>query len=135
MVAGVHHRLPEHGPIPLAGWAKSAAGALQCRWQCAKCGRAATNSSRLFEVLRTPCGEPGEWRQLAHCPTAAGDRVECSRCGATRQRHVQLGAQKCPVRGFFRGGAEDLEGTAVYARWTAAVKAMHLQGPQAAAGS
>ncbi len=78
-------------------------------------------------------GEPGGWRQLYHDSCPANGKVECKRCGTTRQRHVQLAGQKCPVRGLFRGGEEVLEGTVVYAAWTAAVKAMHEHGRRAAA--
>ncbi len=58
--AGVHDMAPAAGPIPQMGFAKSAAGTLQWRWSCRRCGQLILNSSKLFELLRTPCGEPGE---------------------------------------------------------------------------
>ena len=60
-----------------------------------------------------------------HAAAAQGDKVACTRCGTTRQAHIQLHLQKCPVRGFFRGGAEDPTGTEVYAAWHRTVRAMH----------
>jgi hypothetical protein len=43
----------------------------------------------------------------------------------SRQPHVQLGLQRCPVRGLFRGGIEVPAATAVYAAWQRTVLAMH----------
>ena len=54
--------------------------------------------------------------------------VRCSRCGTTRQRHVALAMQKCPVRTCWQEQAEKCEGTAVYAVWVAGLKAMHGVG-------
>ena len=48
------------GPILKAGFDKSAAGALQWRWSCSRCGQLAQYNSRLVELLRTPCGGQGE---------------------------------------------------------------------------
>ena len=62
-----------------------------------------------------------------HNSAVEGSRVKCTRCGATRQRHVQLAAQKRPVRGLYRGGAEVADGTAVYVAWAATVKATHCR--------
>jgi hypothetical protein len=126
-VAGVHHLQPEPGPIGPEGWPKSTAGALTCRWSCTTCGKSAGNSSRLFELLRTPCGQQGEWRQLKHEAQAAGGRVRCSRCGTERQQCVQLGLQLCPVRVHYRAGEELPAATAVYAAWHSCVKEMHTR--------
>ena len=133
-VVGVHSLQPVAGPVGLAGWPRSAAGALLCRWSCATCGKAATNSSRLFELLRSPCGVPGEWRQLRHSAVVADGKAICTRCGTTRQQHVQLGLQKCPVRVHFQGGAEVPAATAVYAAWQRTVSAMHACTKAAAFG-
>ena len=124
-VAGVHHLQPEPGPIRPEGWPISTAGAIKCRWSCTACGKSAGNSSRLFELLRTPCGQQGEWRQLKHEVQAAGNRVRCSRCGIERQQCVQLGLQLCPVRVHYRAGVELPAATAAYAAWHGCVKAMH----------
>jgi hypothetical protein len=121
---------PAAGPIPPAGFTKSAAGALCWKWRCGRCGLLAHNSSKLLELLRTPCGEQGEWRQLLHDPVADAARVSCRRCGTTRQRHVPLGLQRCPVRALWRDGGEVAAGTAAYAAWTAAIKAMHGRAAQ-----
>ena len=107
------------------GWPKSTAGALTCRWSCTTCGKSAGNSSRSIELLRTPCGQQGEWRQLKHEVQAAGGRVRCSRCGTERQQCVQLGLQQCPVRVHYRAGEELPAATAVYAAWHSCIKAMH----------
>jgi hypothetical protein len=133
-VVGVHSLQPVAGPVGPAGWPRSAAGALLCRWSCATCGKAATNSSRLFELLRSPCGAPGEWRQLRHSVVVADGKAICTRCGTTRQQHVQLGSQKCPVRVHFQGGAEVPAATAVYAAWQRTVSAMHACTKAAAFG-
>ncbi len=66
-----------------------------------------------------------------HDPEAEAAKVRCTRCGTTRQWHVQLAAQKCPVRGLFRGGEEVAASTAVCAAWAAAVRAMHCRGKPA----
>ena len=116
---------PQLGPVGPAGWERSAAGALNCRWSCEACGKAAGNSSRLFELLRTPCGEQGEWRQMKHEATIVHDKMQCSRCGVERQKCVQLSLQSCPVRAFFQAGEEVPAATAVYAAWHRCVKAMH----------
>ena len=133
---------PQLGPVGPAGWERSAAGALNCRWSCEACGKAAGNSSRLYELLRTPCGEQGEWRQMKHEATIVNDKMQCSRCGVERQKCVQLSLQSCPVRAFFQAGEEVPAATAVYAAWHRCVKAMHactkasgrLQADAAAAG-
>ncbi len=83
------------------------------------------NSSRLFELFRSPFGLPGEWRQLKHAAVVDGDRVVCTGCGTSRQQHVQLHLQGCPVRGYYREGAEAPAATAVYAAWQRTVRAMH----------
>jgi len=122
-VPGLHSLQPDAGQ---QRWTKSTAGALNCKRSCGECSKTATNSSRLFELLRTSCGEqPGEWRQLMHAAAAQGDKVACTRCGTTRQAHIQLRLQKCPVRGLLRGGAEDPAGTEMYAAWHRTVRAMH----------
>ncbi len=54
-----------------------------------------------------------------------GGKVACTKCSTTRQPHVQLQLQTCPVRGFFRGGVEDPAATEVYATWHRTVRAMH----------
>jgi ferredoxin len=125
VVPGVHRMQPQLGPVGPAGWERSAAGALNCRWSCEACGKAAGNSSRLFELLRTPCGEQGEWRQMKHEATIVHDKMQCSRCGVERQKCVQLSLQSCPVRAFFQAGEEVPAATAVYAAWHRCVKAMH----------
>ena len=122
---GVHQMQQEIGPVRVAGWAVSAAGALNCRWSCMACGMAAGNSSRLFEILRTPCGDHGEWRQLKHEASIVNGKMQCSRCGTERQKCIQLGLQSCPVRAFFQAGEEVPAATAVYAAWHRCVKAMH----------
>ena len=68
-----------------------------------------------------------------HAAAAQGDKVACTRCGTTRQAHIQLHLQKCPVRGFFRGGAEDPAGTEMYAAWHRTVRAMHAFAKEAGA--
>ena len=128
-VDGIHHLQPEAGPAGPAGWAKSAAGALQCRWGCTACGKAATN----IELLCSPDGLPGEWQKMHHDAQAVGGRISCSRCGTTRQPHVQLGRQKCPVWELFRGGVEVPEATATFAEWQTTVKGMHRCSRTAAA--
>ena len=60
-----------------------------------------------------------------HAAAVQGDKVVCTRCSTTRQPHIQLQLQKCPVRGCFRGGAEDPAATGVYAAWQRTVRAMH----------
>ena len=60
-----------------------------------------------------------------HAATVQGDKVVCTRCSTTRQPHIQLQLQKCPVRGYFRGGVEDSAATGVYAAWQRTVRAMH----------
>ena len=121
-VPGLHSLQPDVGQ---QRWTKSTAGALNCKWSCGECSKTATNSSRLFELLRTPCGEqPGEWRQLMHAAAVQGDKVVCTRCSTTRQPHIQLQLQKCPVRGFFRE-LEDPAASGVYAAWHQTVRAMH----------
>ena len=125
-VPGLHHLLPEAVPAGQRSWTKSTAGSLSCKWSCGACSKTATNNSRLFELLRTPCGEqPGEWRQLMHAAAVQGDKVACTRCGTTKQPHIQLQLQKCPVRGYFRGGVEDPAATGVCAAWQRTVRAMH----------
>ena len=124
-VPGLHRLQPEASQAGQRSWTRSTAGALSCKWSCGACSKTATNSSRLFELLRTPCGEmPGEWRQLMHAAAVQGDKVACTRCGTTTQPHIQLQLQKCPVRGFFRGGAEDPAGAELYAAWHRTVRAM-----------
>ena len=129
---------PEPGLMGPAGWERSTAGAPNCRWSCAACGKAAGNSSRLFEILRTPCGERGEWRQLKHEATIFNGKMQCSRCGTERQQCVQLGLQSCPVRVRYRANVEQPAATAVYAAWHTCVRAMHswcrAGGGRAAAG-
>ena len=68
---------------------------------------------------------PGEWRQLNHSTAVTNGRVSCTRCGTSRQPHVQLGLQRCPVRGLFRGGIEVPAATSFYAAWQRTVRAMH----------
>ena len=116
---------PQLGPVGPAGWQRSAAGDLNCRWSCEACGKAAGNSSRLFEPLRTPCGQQGEWRQMNHEATIVHDKMQCSRCGVERQKCVQLSLQSCPAQAFFLAGEEVPASTAVYAAWHRCVKAMH----------
>ena len=82
-------------------------------------------NGRLFELLRTPCGLQGEWRQLRHEAVVVEGKVQCNRCGIERQQCVQLGLQLCPVRGHYRAGEELPEATAVYAAWHGCVRAMH----------
>ena len=123
---------PAAGPILQVGFKKSAAGALQWRCSCSRCGQLALNSSKLFELLRTLCGEQGEWRQVLHDSVADDARVKCTRCGTTRQRHVLLAMQRCPVRTLWRDGEEVAAGTTIFAAWTAAVKAKHSCGGQLA---
>ena len=59
-----------------------------------------------------------------HAAAVQGDKVACTRCGTTRQPHIQLQLQKCPVRGFFRGEAEDPAGTELHTAWHRTVRAM-----------
>ena len=51
--------------------------------------------------------------------------MQCGRCGTVRQKTVQLGLQACPVRAFFRAGAEQQDVKAVYAAWHRCVRTMH----------
>ena len=125
---------PVPGPVGPAGWQRSAAGTLLCCWSCVTCGKAANNSSRLFELLRSPCGVLGEWRQLRHSVVRADGKTSCSRCGTARQQHVQLETQRCPVRAHFQGGIEVPAATAVYAAWQRTVSAMHACTRAAAFG-
>ena len=140
-VAGVHHLLPEAGPLPRWGWHKTAAGAPQCRWSCGKCGRGAMNSSRMLELLRTPCGDQavGRWTAAQHKAQARGDRVECTICVTTRQRHIALEKQRCPVRVWAEAGGEaDVEipdGTSVHAAWSRTLQAMHRAAKNPAGGA
>ena len=60
-----------------------------------------------------------------HAAAVQGDTVVCTRCSATRQPHVQLQLQKCPMRGFVRGGVEDPAASEVYAAWHRTVRATH----------
>ena len=133
-VVGVHRLPPAAGPVGPAGWQRSAAGALLCCWSSVTCGKAANNSSRLFELLRSPCGVPGECRQLRHSVVRADGKTSCSRCGTARQQHVQLETQRCPVRAHFQGGTEVPAATAVYAAWQRTVSAMHACTKAAAFG-
>ena len=121
---------PAAGPISAAGFRKSVAGALQWGFSCTSCGVAAQGSSRLLEVLRTPCGGGGvTWRQVLHTAVQEELLIKCTRCGTTRQRHVALALQKCPVRACWQEGGELIEGTTVYAAWIAGLnKAMHGLG-------
>ena len=125
-VPGVHCMLQAQGPLAPGGWCKSAAGTVAWKWSCRRCGITATNSTRLLAVLRTACGEAEcHWEQRNHTPEVEELRVRCTRCDTTRQRHVQLGSQKCPVRVMTRQAADVPAGTAVYAAWLAVTKAMH----------
>ena len=54
--------------------------------------------------------------------------VRCTRCGTTRQRHVPLAMQRCPVRTCWLGAGEVAEGTATCAARVIALKAMHGLG-------
>ncbi len=132
--AGVRDMKPAAGPIPPMGFAKSAAGALQWRWSCSRFGQQALSSSRQFELLRTPCGGQCELRQVLHDSVADDARVKRARCGTSRQRHVLLATQRCPVRTFWQGGEEAAAGTATYAAWAKAINAMHCRGVQLAPG-
>jgi hypothetical protein len=134
-VPGVHDLVPEVGPVPQWGWRKSAAGALQCQWSCGRCGRGAGNSSRMLEMLRTPCGDEvaGRWGTAQHSVQPRGERVECTRCGTTRQRHIELERQRCPIRIWTVDAVEQPEGTAVYAAWVKALQGMHRASRQPSA--
>jgi hypothetical protein len=130
-VPGVHDFWPVSELVPANGWPRNSAGSMLCRWKCRACGQEAANSSRMFELLRKPCGDDHlcEWRQSQHTSELAGEKVHCTKCGTTRQRYIRLDQQKwCPVRSLWRQGLEDPAGAAVHAAWTAAVKAMHLHG-------
>ena len=143
-VAGIHDLHAEQGPAGPCGWSRSAAGTLECRWACRRCGKKAGNSSRLLEVLREPCGDCEAhctWEKVNHDTEVVADRISCKRCGTTRQRYVHLGGQACPVRQCRRAGAEVPEGTAVYKTWVRTLQAMHahlravqVPGGAAAAG-
>jgi len=128
-VPGVHDLRPEMGPIGVRGWPKNAGGSLAWRWKCACCGKTADNTSRLFEVLRKPCGQPdegaGQWRKMPHEVALVNGKVRCNRCGTERDNHVQLGRQGCPVQVLYRSGAPVREATAVYAAWHRCVRVMH----------
>ena len=53
----------------------------------------ATNSTKLLAVLCTACGdEECIWVQRNHAPEVHELRVQCTRCGTSWQRHVQLGS-------------------------------------------
>ena len=117
---------PAPGPVPPPSWSKTAVGVLVAKWVCNRCRCLATNSTKLFEVLRTPCGQPGTWRKVCHDAVQVGHaRVECRRCGTSRQKYINLCAQRCPIREFHQWGASVPAGTEVYKAWTLAVRAMH----------
>ncbi len=84
---------PAAGPILQAGFKKLAAGTLQWRLSCSRCGQLALNSSKLCELLCTLCDEQGEWRQVLHGSVADGARIKRGRCGTTRQRHMPRHAE------------------------------------------
>ena len=54
--------------------------------------------------------------------------VRCIRCNTTRQRHVPLAMQRCPVRTCWTEAGEVAECTAAYGAWVKALKAMHGHG-------
>ena len=128
MILGVHHMVAELGPDGHLGWTKSAAGAIGCKWVCTSCGQKTGSCSWLLAALRQPCGAlvaHCSWGKVNHDAEVLADRVICKRCGTTRQRHVHLSGQACPVRLCMRTGAEVHEGTAVYGTWTRTLQAMH----------
>ena len=115
--------------VPPGGRCKAAAGTVAWKWVCKCCNALATNSSKLLELLRTPCGDgEGSWEQQVHATQLQGLRVECVRCGTSWQRYVHLAAQKCPVRRRMQAGAEVQAGTAIYAAWYRTIRAMHRFG-------
>ena len=125
--------VPAPGPVAPNGWCKAAAGTVAWKWACRRCGTVANNSTKLLAVLRTACGgAEGVWEQRKHNPEVHELRVQCTRCGTSRQRHVQLGSQRCPVRCLTRQAAEVPAGTAVYAAWHTAINAMHHRSKPAA---
>ena len=132
-VPGVHCMVPAPGPVAPNGWCKAAAGTVAWKWACRRCGTVANNSTKLLAVVRTACGgAEGVWEQRNHNPEVHELRVQCTRCGTSRQRHVQLGSQRCPVRCLTWQAAEVPAGTAVYAAWHTAIKAMHHRSRPAA---
>ena len=62
---------------------------------------------------------------MEHEATIVNAKMQCSRCGAERQKCVQLSLQSRPVRAFFQAGEEVPAATAVYAAWHRCVKVMH----------
>ena len=79
-------------------------------------------------MLRKLCGAAAgcEWHQTMHATERVVEFVCCTLRFITRQRHVQLNTQQCPVRSLIGNGLEDLGVTSVYAAWTAIASAMHM---------
>lgn len=97
-LAGIHHLQPV-GPWPAAGTVPAKNGRLPWSWVCSRCGGKASDSSRVLEVLRKPCGNPGvKIERDKHVWSDAAEPT-CSRCGLVCG-NGRLGTardQYCPV--------------------------------------
>ena len=133
-VPGVHDMIPAAGPhLPGRAWPTLPSGAIVHTWRCRKCSKTAHDSSRLLKLLRTPCGLCGNWNRERHdVGLPEGHRISCRRCGTTRQKCVNLGAQLCPVHVFHQGGAETTQGTELYRAWVDIIKRLHAAGKSTA---
>ena len=104
---GVHDMRPL-GPWPLAGSGAVKDGRLAGLWLCGRCGKRASDTSRVVELAKKPClqavwsGTPARHELV---PLDSGGS-KCSRCGlAVRPQHEgQCSHAACPVPQVARDG-------------------------------
>ncbi len=97
-VNGIHHLQPL-GPWPAAGTVEAKNGRLPGCWVCSKCGAKASDSSRVLEVLRKPCGQVVASMERAKHEWSDSAEPRCGRCGliCTNGRLCTAREQFCPV--------------------------------------
>ena len=132
---GIHDLRPT-GLWPAAGTVAAKNGRIHGAWGCARCNKAASDTSRARELARKPCGG-AEWAATAVCHTlvAEAGQWRCTRCqlGVRPQHAAQCERQRCPVPAITAAGNPWPEGEAGLREVLGRIRAFrHFCSPQAA---
>ena len=132
---GIHDLRPT-GLWPAAGTVAAKNGRIPGAWGCARCNKAASDTSRARELARKPCGG-AEWAATAVCHTlvAEAGQWRCTRCqlGVRPQHAAQCERQRCPVPAITAAGNPWPEGEAGLREVLGRIRAFrHYCSPQAA---